>query len=898
MVVRLEGEAGIGKTTIAAGLATEAEEAGADVWSAAATEIAASHPFGAVLDLRASDGHRLLGADRLSIGTQRSVAGTPPSVVAGRFGAVESIIESVEAACQTPTMFVIDDAHWADPASLEALAGLARVALTHPLVVAITNRPGSHGPAFERLTSELEAFGCHTIDIEPLASTEVDDLLGELCGAAPDVTLRQRVAGANGNPFLLRQYVDGLLAEGRLRVTNDEAHAAQAGIPAQLRAAIAAELARLGEEVSSVLRAAAVQGDLIDAGDVASLLDRGPVTLAGPIQKAVEAGLLAEDGRTLRFRHDLVRIAVYEQMPVALRIAIHRQLADLLARRGAPPAVIGSHLVLSGGTADHDAIELLQRAAADVAPVDPESALEFLDRARELATGDTETRRVIERARMEALTGAGRLGEAVSVVHWLLGASPPDLHAELWARQAGLSLLEGDAAAALESLERAESVAVDDAERAPIAALASMTSAVARDYERARHFAERANELGQRADEPIGQSVGLAMTARMSTYNNVLEPGLRMGATAVAIADADQTGAAHDYVPCLHYGMTALDADRLDTAQEMVARGNELADRFGMSWSTPLFGALAAAIHHRRGELDSALAEADSAIELAEATSSRQTLSWSLAIRSLVLLEMGDIEAAMAAANEAALAFASGQSSLGVNYVVLARARATEMSGDADDAYEQLLGAWRQFDDERLTFCQPLIAPDLGLMARKRGDDEVGAMVTAATVTAGTDNGVAATQAVGELLGAVLANDSARAREGLGRLERSERRLEVAEWLIAAPELLRPSAVEALTEARDIYERTGAVGAVARIDSRLPADVGHEPAAVSGWASLTPTELAIVQLLASGLTNAQIATERGSSRRTVESHLGRVYQKMEIAGRVALTVAAAERFRV
>lgn len=81
------------------------------------------------------------------------------------------------------------------------------------------------------------------------------------------------------------------------------------------------------------------------------------------------------------------------------------------------------------------------------------------------------------------------------------------------------------------------------------------------------------------------------------------------------------------------------------------------------------------------------------------------------------------------------------------------------------------------------------------------------------------------------------------------------------------------------------------------IGASLPGDERPSDATpVIGWAALTPAETAIAELLARGLTNAEIAQQRGGSRRTVEAHLRRIYRKLHIDGRVKLTVAASERF--
>ena len=118
------------------------------------------------------------------------------------------------------------------------------------------------------------------------------------------------------------------------------------------------------------------------------------------VDEACSASLLEDSDEGLRFRHDLVRAAIYQQMPLAIRQATHLDLAAVLARRGAPAAVVGTHLVLGSDEAGPVAMEHLRRAADETAAFDPAVALAFLDRARTLAGIEVDARRVIERARL------------------------------------------------------------------------------------------------------------------------------------------------------------------------------------------------------------------------------------------------------------------------------------------------------------------------------------------------------------------------------------------------------------------------------------------------------------------------------------------------------------------
>ena len=132
-IVRLVGEAGIGKTTVVSNLAAVARELNCNVWLAQAAELDATTPYG-VIAATQSDRSLLFGAEFAATVTPGAIPNRfGPEVE--RFGVVERIIETVESQCQSPTLMIVEDVHWADAPSLEALAMVARVALTHPLVL-------------------------------------------------------------------------------------------------------------------------------------------------------------------------------------------------------------------------------------------------------------------------------------------------------------------------------------------------------------------------------------------------------------------------------------------------------------------------------------------------------------------------------------------------------------------------------------------------------------------------------------------------------------------------------------------------------------------------------------------------------------------------------------------
>ena len=111
----------------------------------------------------------------------------------------------------------------------------------------------------------------------------------------------------------------------------------------------------------------------------------------------------------------------------------------------------------------------------------------------------------------------------------------------------------------------------------------------------------------------------------------------------------------------------------------------------------------------------------------------------------------------------------------------------------------------------------------------------------------------------------------------------------------------RSEAAASFGEALEIYERLGAIRYASRVDARLRAlgvtrgRRGSRTRPRAGWDSLTATELRVVALVASGLTNTEVAGRLYVSRHTVESHLSHVFAKLGLASRVELAVLATRR---
>jgi hypothetical protein len=175
------------------------------------------------------------------------------------------------------------------------------------------------------------------------------------------------------------------------------------------------------------------------AGLLAAMLNRPPASLMSALEEAVRADLLVEDGERLRFRHDLLREATRESMPLSLRRAMERQSASVMLGMGAAPAEVATQLARSAEPGDKEAIGALRQAARSVGRGDTSAAADLSIRALELLPADADHGSLVAET-VELLNRASRYEEAEELaVAALSEVSSPEEEAEIRLRVATLT---------------------------------------------------------------------------------------------------------------------------------------------------------------------------------------------------------------------------------------------------------------------------------------------------------------------------------------------------------------------------------------------------------------------------------------------------------------------------
>jgi DNA-binding SARP family transcriptional activator/tetratricopeptide (TPR) repeat protein len=450
LVVR--GPAGIGKSMLCRQVAASARERGWLVVTVAAT--LASGPYASLV----AAVEQLLSHDRTLLDTlpapARSTLAALTALAAPAqpheggltrhmvIGAVRRLIS----ACPdvTGVLLVVDDVHLADDATMEAWGYLARAGGGLPFLGVIAFRPEVAPQALTRTVAGLDRSGrCLGIDLGPLDHDEVAVLVEAGAAVKPTAGVLARIVGmAQGNPFFA------------LELTRGIGGGADAAVAPSVWDAITERFLDLDDATAAMLRRLAVAGDDLDPVSVPALTGLAEPDAFALLDAALGAGALVVSGARYRFRHDLVRQALVEQVPPHHRIAIHRDTARGLAAAGAAPALVARHW-LDGGRPDAAVPWLLAAARRAVALGAFSDAFGHLESLLDHEPQHLEALRL----RAEALDALGdsRTPAAYAVAARVAGGSQSE---DLRAMQALAQIKQGDPPGALRTLDGLRPVSV------------------------------------------------------------------------------------------------------------------------------------------------------------------------------------------------------------------------------------------------------------------------------------------------------------------------------------------------------------------------------------------------------------------------------------------------------
>jgi DNA-binding CsgD family transcriptional regulator len=355
-LVLLGGEAGIGKTTLARDLTSEAAARGARVLTGSCYDLTNTPPYGPWLDLFEN------------CALDRNLP-PPPAALAG--GRIERVTDQsalftevrgffAKLAATDPAILLVEDLHWADPASLELLRHLAPRLRHWPILLLVTYRGDEltrrHPFAAQLPALVREAEGLR-LDLRRLDAHALHALVAARyrLPASDEARLVAHLdQQAEGNPLFATEILRALQEEGLLRPADGEwmlGALDRVVVPPFLRRVIESRVARLGEAMSQPLAMAAIIGQEVPLPLWAEVVDLDDEALLTIVERAVDAHLLEADpdGTRVRFVHALTREAIYEGILPPRRRLWHLEVGEALAASTHPdPDTVAYHFQQAG----------------------------------------------------------------------------------------------------------------------------------------------------------------------------------------------------------------------------------------------------------------------------------------------------------------------------------------------------------------------------------------------------------------------------------------------------------------------------------------------------------------------------------------------------------------------
>ncbi|MGC5053393.1 helix-turn-helix transcriptional regulator [Micromonospora sp. DT48] len=898
VVVEICGEAGLGKTRLLRELARRAADAGLLVRVGRATQYEQGVPFGLYAEVVEP------------VGVGPTDPGQP---------SVPAMVRSVLTQASHPGVaLLLDDVHWADSASLELTEHLIVKPPLTPLLLAVTFRTASP-PA--RLVNAIARLGAAAtlIDLPPLDAASLDVLLAGVPRRRRELIMRASL----GNPLYIQALsrlgddeLDGVAAlAGRHDPVDVDC---LTGSRRSVLAGLAAEITAQRLPVRQVAYIAAVVGDHTTIDLVRHVADLPMPVVTAAVDQLGRLGLLDADGGRLRYRHPLMRASAYALTGAAWRFEAHTRTADYLRGRRASRQLVAHHTERSARHGDETAVATLVDAGVAFAHEAPAQAARWLGTALRIMpdTGpDDERRAEVAMWYARALGRSGELVRSREVLQVLRRTGGPvRTRAETFSVAVARQL--GDFAEAAATLgARLGRGGLDPADEAKLHVELAAVDAFREEPTSAVHHAQRALEL---LDERRSVLVAAARTLRAlaTLYLGDAESARDQLAEAVVAVDATSDADLRPYAEIVSpLALVEIQVGNLADADRHLTRARRILDGLGPTSASPYLLVMESLVHTRLGRLARAVLAAEEAQAAAERVGSTEMGAMAAAVRLRPVLWTAGPAAALAAVEPttgtgcaveptAGLSGDRSGATVGpprsrawwrINRVELALTRA--VAGDwgrcadlltepatppsrhppvlvARDVVTAVVAAGR---GERTT------AAEAGKRAEQRATAanlpyEIGLARFARAFTAYRMGVPDRATALAESAAASFAT------AGTPVEEAASHHLAGAAHLVAGR---RAPGTAALDRAEAGYRASGAGWAVSVLDGHRAVGLTRsERPAVD--AVLTAREREIAGLATTGLSNKEIAARLFLSPRTIESHLNRIFAKLQVHSRTAM----------
>ncbi|MDX6739789.1 helix-turn-helix transcriptional regulator [Actinocorallia sp. A-T 12471] len=893
----LVGDPGVGKSRLLTELAAAARGRGRlTLWGRAA-EFDEEMPYGAVVD--ALDDHLEAAPEiprRLGPGTVRLLGTIFPALedaagegtgASGRYRLHKAARQLMdELARADGLVLILDDLHWADHATVELLDHLVRHQPRGQILVAIAYRPVQAMPRLGALAETGERM-----NVGPLSLAEAAELLDMDPGAE---RCRRLYEASGGNPFYLDALARGEQAEDDVEEADE--------LPGAVRAALQLEVSRLSAGAQAAAQGAAVAAEEFDPVLVAVAADISEDFALSAIDELVARDVArpSAPGR-FRFRHPLVRQAVYLQAAAGWRLAAHGRVAAHLAGLGAPAAVRARHVERSARFADQAAIDVLVEAARAAAGPAPATAGHRLRSAlRLIPPGDAQRLGLLVEL-VRAQLSSGRLEGARRTAIEVLGLLSEDDHVMRAHAVRALALVERQ----LDRPQQARAALLAELKRLPrhLNAVAiplrlrlAAESLLRNDRRAAQAVLDMIPDIGR--DWPPGLDVAVAALRGLPAHAfGRTEEARRFLEIAAQQLSLTQDEHLLDWMDILTWaGWTETLFGRPARAIAHFSRLVAIARPHEMGYVVANMLAGQARALAMTGALAEAAALAEEAADIARMIGSGMQLVFAQTQGCLAAAWAGDTARALACAAEAE-ATGTGEGEVWGSMFRHAHGVALLADGRVDEGVAALRAACGDFDDPVLDPATLLSCAELLAAAEAaRGCPEEAlrwADLAASALQDDWDYGRAFT----ELAAAHAQRSAPRARTAAALFDGHP--IDKGRALLTAGclEPDKDAALADLASAVKLFADHGADGLHAQAvreqrarGMRVPVQRGRGKAG-GGPGGLSRRELEVALLVADDYSNQQIADKLVISVRTVETHLSNIFAKLEVTSRVGVAGA-------
>ncbi|MCT2584360.1 helix-turn-helix transcriptional regulator [Actinophytocola gossypii] len=899
----IEGEPGIGKSSLARAAVAAAEERGYQVFWAEGDELGQALPLRPLLD--ALWARELDNEPRLAT-IQRLLRGEVSGGADPTTAASEQMLTLLTELCSAgPTVLVVDDLQWADAATIGVWEMLTRWVDRSALLLIGVVRPI---PQRDELDAVRRAVGePGTVRLGGLPQGAIANLVTAISSGEPGEDLLRLADGAAGNPLYVTELMEALLRSDRLKVNDSGVVEVTGGpVPESLYAAIAHRLDFLPRDLRTTLQAAALLGMDFLVSDLALVRNARIVDLVPALDEACAAGVLREVRERLAFRHPLIRRALYDDIAEAVRPAWHRDAARALAEAGVPHDRVARQLLAAtkspdAGPLDEPLLDWLADAAPTLIAQTPKLAIDLLSQASRRSPPNTRRGAVLACRLADALFRTGDHVRAQRVAHRTMAViTDPDLVVDLHWTVSQCRALAGRADESFESLARALTLPGLSAQHR--GRLLVMTARAHRDLGEvtvAGRVAAEALATAEQAGDRWAVGWALHVLIIVSMMQGDVASAVPLFERALEVVEDDTALTDLALLLQINKAVALGDLDRYEDAIRAAERVRQQADRSGSLVRLAQAQTALTELLFEVGRWDDAQAEIEN---LSDDFKDPGVTCCDRGIAAVIAFHRGD----PATARQHLELAAPSAEKIG-NRVIASLKLARSLDLEINDAPAEALAeltACVTGHAEELDEMEDLL-PEAARLAAHVGTEGAAADIAAQASTLAGQSRVPHRLATAAYCRGLLDRDPSMLRDAAEHYERASRPLLRAKALEAAAlthaeQGDRIAARSAFTTADDLYGELGANWDLTHLRARLRRHgIRRGPRAKhrqakAGWQSLTPTETKIAAMVAAGLPNRQIAEQLVLSPRTVGTHVSHILAKLGVRSRIDIAREAAE----